>query len=81
MNTDLDLYPNSPETQKKITETPKGTVGGVLKVASKTGILCPGAIFEACPRAQNTKLGPKNEHRPRFVPKLTRNYKNLNRNT
>ena len=43
-------------------------------------ILCPGAIFEALPRAQNIKLGQKNEHSPRLKPKHTRNTKNVSRN-
>ena len=41
MNTDQDLYPNLPETQKKLAEKHLGTVGDVLKVTSKMGILCP----------------------------------------
>ena len=57
MNTYPDLYPNLPESQKKLAETSLGTVGGVLKVTSKMRILCPAAIFEARPRAQNTKIG------------------------
>ena len=36
-----------------------------------------GPYFEDRPRAQNTKLSLKNENRPRFIPKLTRNTKKI----
>ena len=50
MITGLALYPNSLETQKKLTETLWGIGGGVLKVTPKIGILGPGAIFSGSPK-------------------------------
>ena len=75
MITGLALYSNSLETQKKLTKTLWGIVGGVLTVTPKIGILGPGPFFQVLPRAQNTKLGLKNDYRPSSIPKFTRNSK------
>ena len=75
MITGLALYPNSLETQKKLTETLRGFVGGVLKVTPKIGILGPGPFFQVLPRAQNTKIGLDMSYSPSLSPKYARNSK------
>ncbi len=59
MITGLALYPNSLETQKKLTETVWGFVGGVLKVTPKIRILGPGAIFSSPPKGSKYKISFK----------------------
>ena len=75
MITGLALYPNSLETQKKLTESLWGIVGDVLKVTSKIGILGPGPFFQVLPKAQNTKIGLGMSYSPSLSPKYARNSK------
>ena len=56
MITGLALYPNSLETQKKLTESLWGIAGGVLKVISKIGILGLWAIFSGPPKGSKYKI-------------------------
>ena len=67
MNTVLVCNPNPPESQQRLAEMYLDTDCVVLLVTwnlQKMAISYPGAIFEPLPRAQTTKLGPKNGTQP-----------------